>query len=87
MYALRAALFSLTMIICVSAASFSLGKTWPGSWVIIFPSLYSVFYFLGRLEVNKITTNWQRPLRLIGAIGFIYTRVFIYLSLYLAVFR
>jgi len=70
MYALRAALFSLAMIICVSyAASFSLGKTWPGSWVIIFPSLYSVFYFLGRLEVNKITTNWQRPLRLIGAMG------------------
>ena len=69
-YALRATILSLIMVICVSfAASFSLGETWPGSWVIIFPSLYSVFYFLGWLEVNKITTNWQRPLRLIGAIG------------------
>src|SRR3989338_3505049 len=69
-YALRATILSLIMVICVSfAASFSLGKTWHCSWIIIFPSLYSVFYFLGRLEVNKITTNWQRPLRLIGAIG------------------
>ena len=69
-YTLRTTILSLIMVICVSfAASFSLGKTWHGSWIIIFPSLYSVFYFLGRLEVNKITTNWQRPLRLIGAIG------------------
>jgi len=69
-YALRAAMLSLIMIICVSfATSFSLGKTWPGSWVIIFPSMYSIFYFLGWIKVNKITTNWQRPLRLIGSIG------------------
>lgn len=69
-YRLRTTILSLIMVICVSfAASFSLGKTWHGSWIIIFPSLYSIFYFLGRLEVNKITTNWQRPLRLIGVIG------------------
>lgn len=69
-YTLRTTILSLIMVICVSfAASFSLGKTWPGSWVIIFPSIYSVFYFLGHLEVNKITTHWQRPLRVIGAIG------------------
>lgn len=69
-YALRTTVLSLIMIICVSVAtSFSLGKTWSGSWIIIFPSLYSIFYFLGWLEIDKITTNWQRPLRLIGAIG------------------
>lgn len=69
-YTLRTTIFSLIMVICVSfAVSFSLGKTWHGSWIIIFPSVYSIFYFLGRLEVNKITTNWQRPLRLIGAVG------------------
>ena len=56
-YTLRTTMLSLIMVICVSfAASFSLGKAWPGSWVIIFPSLYSVFYFLGLLKIDKITT-------------------------------
>lgn len=69
-YTLRTTLLSLIMIICVScAASFSLGRTWTGSWIVISPSMYAIFYFLGWLKVNKITTNWQRPLRLIGAIG------------------
>lgn len=69
-YALRTTILSLIMIICVSfATGFSLGKTWPGSWVIIFPSMYSIFYFLGCLKVTQITTNWQRPLRFIGSIG------------------
>lgn len=86
-YALRAALFSLAMVICVSyAASFSLGKTWPGSWVIIFPSIYSVFYFLGRLEIEGITANWQKPQRLIGGVGlfilaFLFTFRYIWQSL------
>lgn len=69
-YTLRTTLLSFVMIICVSfATSFSLGKTWPGSWIIIFPSIYSIFYFIGWWEFSRITTNWQRPLRLIGAIG------------------
>jgi len=69
-YVLRTAVLSFIMIICISfAASFSLGKTWPGSWIIIFPSIYSIFYFLGWLKINKTTTNWQRPLRLVGAVG------------------
>lgn len=69
-YTLRTTLLSLVMAICISfAVSFSLGKTWHGSWIIIFPSMYSIFYFLGWLKVDKITTNWQRPLRSIGAIG------------------
>lgn len=69
-YALRTALLSLVMIICVAcAAGFSLGKDCPGAWVVIFPSIYSIFYFLGWLKVNRITTNWQKPLRLVGAVG------------------
>lgn len=69
-YTLRTTLLSLTMVICASfAASFSLGKTWSGSWVIIFPSIYSICYLLGTMDVRTITTNWQRPLRLIGGIG------------------
>lgn len=69
-YALRTSILSLIMIICVaSAASFSLGKTWPGSWVIISPCVYAIFYFLGEFKFSKMTTNWQRPLRLVGSVG------------------
>lgn len=69
-YALRASILSLVMIICVSfAAGFSLGKTWSGSWTIIFSSIYSIFYSLGWLKISRATTNWQRPLRLVGAVG------------------
>ncbi|MEW6100738.1 MAG: DUF2157 domain-containing protein [Candidatus Omnitrophota bacterium] len=69
-YVLRTSILSLIMIVCVSIATgFSLGKTWQGSWVIIFPSLYSIFYFLGWLKIGRITTNWQRPLRIVGAIA------------------
>jgi hypothetical protein len=70
LYVLRSIILSFIMIICVSVgASFSLGKTWDGAWIVIFPSLYSIFYFLGWLDSDKITVNWQRPMRLIGAIG------------------
>ena len=83
-YTIRTTILSLVMIICVSfATSFSLGKTWHGSWVIIFPSMYSIFYFLGWLKVGKITTNWQRPLRLVGAIGlFVLTFLFTFRSVW-----
>ena len=70
LYVLRSIILSLVLIICASiGSSFSLGKTWGGAWIIIFPSLYSIFYFLGNLDSDKITVNWQRPMRLIGAIG------------------
>ena len=69
-YTLRTTILSLIMVICVSiAAGFSLGKSWPGSWVIIFPSIYAVIYFIGCKKFSRFSTNWQRPLRLIGAIG------------------
>jgi uncharacterized membrane protein len=70
LYVLRSIILSLILVICASiGSSFSLGKTWDGAWIIIFPSLYSIFYFLGNLDSDKITVNWQRPMRLIGAIG------------------
>lgn len=69
-YTIRATILSLVMIICVSfGAGFSLGKTWHNSWIVIFPSIYSIFYFIGSWRFNKITTNWQIPFRLIGGIG------------------
>jgi len=75
-YALRAAIVSLVMAVCIlSAASFSLGKNWPGLWVVIFPSIFAVIYFIGNWKFNQITTDWQKPLRFIGGIG-LYVLVF-----------
>jgi uncharacterized membrane protein len=69
-YTIRSTILSLVMAICVSfGVSFSLGKAWPGFWVIIYPSIYAILYSLGHWEFRNVTTNWQRPLRLIGAIG------------------
>ncbi len=69
-YTIRTAILSLVMIICVSVgAGFSLGTTWSGSWIIIFSSIYGIFYSIGHLKFSRFTTNWQRPLRMIGAIG------------------
>jgi uncharacterized membrane protein len=69
-YTIRTTILSLITSICVSIGTgFSLGKTLPGSWIIIFPSLYAIFYSIGRLKFGGLTTNWQRPLRIIGAVG------------------
>jgi len=69
-YALRATLVSLVMAVCVLfAAGFSLGRGWPGLWVIIYPGIFAIIYFIGAERFNQITTNWQKPLRFIGALG------------------
>lgn len=71
-YTIRSTILSLVLMICVSfAAGFSLGKSWPGSWIIIFSSLYAIFYLVGCWKFNnrRFTANWQRPLRIIGSIG------------------
>lgn len=69
-YTIRTTILSLIMIICVSfGAGFSLVKTWPSFWIIIFPSIYAIFYSIGWHKFSGLTTNWQWPLRIIGAIG------------------
>jgi len=69
-YTIRTTILSLVMVLCVSfGTGFSLGKTWPGSWIVIYPSIFAIIYALGHQEFRNVTTNWQRPLRLIGTIG------------------
>ncbi|MFA5272374.1 MAG: DUF2157 domain-containing protein [Candidatus Omnitrophota bacterium] len=69
-HAIRTTILSLIIIICVVVgAGSSLGKTWTGSWIIIFSSIFGIFYSLGCLKFSRLTTNWQRPLRMIGGIG------------------
>lgn len=69
-YTIRATILSLAMAVCVSiAAGFSLGKAWLGSWIIVYSSIYAIFYYIGNYKFKGITTNWQRPLHLIGAVA------------------
>ncbi|MDD2751641.1 MAG: hypothetical protein PHN59_00720, partial [Candidatus Omnitrophica bacterium] len=69
-YTLRSAILAFVMAIgvCVGAGV-SLGKTWPGAWMIIFPSIFSILYFLGSSKFEGIHTNWQHSLRFIGGLG------------------
>lgn len=69
-YSIRAAILTLVMAISVCfGAGFSLGRTWPGFWIVIYSSIIALFYLLGVREFKKISTNWQRPLRILGGLG------------------
>ena len=69
-YVIRATILSLIMAGCVAfGAGFGLERIWPGSWIIIYSSIFAIFYSLGCQSFKKVTTNWQRPLRLIGGLG------------------
>jgi uncharacterized membrane protein len=69
-YTVRTALLALAIAISTCfGAGFSLGKTWDGAWIIIYSSIYSIFYLIGSREFNDIPTMWQWPFRFIGAIG------------------
>lgn len=69
-YTIRTTILSLIMAICIGfGASFGLGKNWTGSWVVIYSSIYAILYSLGNWSFKGLTRNWQRPLRLIGALG------------------
>ncbi len=69
-YSLRSTILSFVMAASICyGAGFSLGRNWPGGWVIINSSIFTIFYLLGNLSFDKITINWQRPLRFIGGVG------------------
>ncbi len=80
-YTIRAAILALAMAIgiCFGAAS-SLGKTWSGSWIIIHSSIITLLYLLGTWEFENISTNWQRPFRVLGGIG-------IFIMIFMLTFR
>ncbi len=69
-YTVRAAILALVMAasVCV-AANFTLGRSLPGSWVIIYSSLTAGFYLLGAWEFKGISTNWQKPFQVLGGLG------------------
>ncbi len=69
-YTIRATILALVMTIGVFiGAGFALGRTWPGSWVVIYSSLIASFYLLGAWDFKGISTNWQRPFQILGGLG------------------
>ncbi len=69
-YTIRAAILALVMAVSVSVgAHFTLGRSWPGSWVVIYSSLIAGFYLLGAWEFKEVSTNWQRPFQVLGGLG------------------
>ncbi len=69
-YTLRAAVLALAMGVGVLVgAGFTLGRTLPGSWIFVYSSLITIFYLLGVWEFQGVSTNWQRPFRVLGGIG------------------
>ncbi len=69
-YTIRATILALVIAISVCiTAGFSLGKTWPGSWIVIYSSIIVLFYLLGSWELRRVSTNWQRPFRILGGLG------------------
>jgi uncharacterized membrane protein len=80
-YTIRAAILALVMAICVCVgAGFTLGRSWPGSWIVIYSSLITVFYLLGAWEFKGFSTNWQRPFQILGGFG-------IFIFMFLLTFR
>lgn len=79
-YKVRTMLLALGMIISVCIGSgFSLGITWPGSWTIIYSSIFAIFYFLGNGEFSGRPANWRGPFRFVGVLGiFILSFIFTY---------
>ncbi|MEI6437238.1 MAG: DUF2157 domain-containing protein [Candidatus Omnitrophota bacterium] len=69
-YAIRSTILAFVMAIGIcSGVGFTRCRGWEGSWVVIYSSLATVFYFLGSWEFHGISTNWQRPFARVGAFG------------------
>ncbi len=80
-YAIRGAILALVMAVSVCiAAGFSLGKTWDGSWIVIYSSIIALFYLLGSWDFSRVSTNWQRPFRILGGLG-------VFVMMFLLTFR
>lgn len=69
-YTIRASILSLVLAmgLCWGTGS-TLGRTWPGSWIVIFSSLITLFYLIGVWEFKGISRSWQRPFHILGGLG------------------
>lgn len=69
-FAVRSTILAFVMAISLCfGAAFSLGKTFSGSWIIISTSLIGIFFYLGTVDIKKISKYWQRPFEILGGVG------------------
>ncbi|MBF0216864.1 MAG: DUF2157 domain-containing protein [Candidatus Omnitrophica bacterium] len=69
-YTVRAAILALVMALCVFIGTgFTLGRTWYGSGIVVYPALITLVYLIGTREFGGSTALWQKPFRFFGGIG------------------
>ena len=69
-YTIRSTILSLVMAICIaSSLNLNINRILPDFWIVVYSSLYAIFYFLGSQSFKKLTKHWQKPLYWIGGIG------------------
>jgi hypothetical protein len=49
-------------------AGLTLGKTWPSSWILIYPSMITLIYLLGACKFKYKSGPWQIPFQLLGGV-------------------
>jgi uncharacterized membrane protein len=69
-YIIRSTILSFVIAVSVIfGTGFSLGRIFADSWIIIYPSLAAVFFFLGSWEFKTPSQNWQRSFQVLGGLG------------------
>ncbi len=80
-YTIRATILALVMAVGICVGThFTLGRSWPGSWIVTYSSLISGFYLLGAWEFKGVSTNWQKPFQILGGLG-------IFIMMFMLTFR
>jgi len=60
--------WGIAIALCV-AVGVTLEKILPGLWIIIYSSLFACFYLAGEFWFGEAPTFWQKPFRIVGAVG------------------
>ncbi|UCD55712.1 MAG: DUF2157 domain-containing protein [Candidatus Omnitrophota bacterium] len=73
-YAIRFTMFAWVISLCLCVTGgITLGKVWPGSWVVIYTSLFAILYLVGNFWFAETQAIWKRPFHVVGAIGIFIT--------------
>jgi uncharacterized membrane protein len=69
-YSNRSIFLSWALAICLCIGlGFTLERTNPGQWLIIFSSFFASLYLVGNLWFSQTSSFWQKPFQTIGACG------------------
>jgi hypothetical protein len=69
-YSQRSIFTSWILCYCLTVGTgISLEKVLPGLWIIIYPSLFVIFYLIGGLWFHEGSSWWQKPFYTFGILG------------------